>query len=120
MAEVRDTTATQVESAQVERPAEVVSQSIQAYQPYIPVATQIGPARPSGLPQASFAAAMGQPKALRRLAVATTLRAGLIAGALYAVGVRKPSQLIVGSLASSASLSLMLTGYHAARARRTW
>lgn len=101
--------------------SKVVQQAIAPYQAtYIPVATQVGPVRHSALPQAPFAAAMGQPRALTRLALATGLRAGIIGVGLYAVGVRKPSQLLLGSLASSATLSLMLTGYHAARTRRTW
>jgi len=99
--------------------------------PYtIPVATLQGqpvgsdiprPMRPAVvLSQAPYDAAVGKPRGLARLAIGTVLRAGLIGAACYAVGVRDTKQLVVGSLASSATLSLLLTGYHATRTQRSW
>ncbi len=115
-----DTRSSSTVDTEVAHAAEVMPQAMVPYQKsYIPVATQTGPARPAR-PPAAFSAAMGQPRSMTRLALATTLQAGIISAGLYAAGIRKPSQLILGSLASSATLSLILTGYHAARARRTW
>jgi hypothetical protein len=98
---------------------------VQAIAPYehtgIPVAVQIGSPRPSvQISIAPYDAAVGKPRALARLALGTVLRAGAIGLGAYAVGVRDKKQLVVGSLAASATLSLILTGYHAVRTRRSW
>ena len=90
---------------------------------FIPVATQIGPPRPGpifGIPTAPYDAAAGRPRALARVALGTVLRAVPIGVGVYAIGVRNKKHLILGSLAASATLSLLLTGYHAARTGRTW
>jgi hypothetical protein len=69
--------------------------------------------------EAPFGAVMGKPGGLTKLALATGIRAGLIGLGCYVAGIRgKP--LVLGSLAASTTLSLMLVGHHAIRSRRTW
>ena len=113
-------TASYVEAPSMEAPTEV--QAIAQYQPSgIPVAFQTGPGRPNiNIGLASYDAVQGKPRALARLALGTVLRAGAIGIGCYAVGIRDKKQLVLGSLAASAGISLVLTGYHAARTGRTW
>lgn len=74
-----------------------------------------------GIPQAAFGVATQAPNALKNLAISTLGRAALFAGGMYLVGIKTPKQLIVGSLASSATLSALLTLHHAyAASKRTW
>lgn len=66
-----------------------------------------------GVPQAAYGVAQGMPGALTQLAMGTALRAGLIGLGFYVAGVRGWKPLVVGSVASSATLSLLLSAHHA-------
>lgn len=73
-----------------------------------------------GIPQAPYAVATNQRNAWKSLAIGTAGRAALFATGMYLVGIKSPKQLAIGSIASSATLSLLLTLHHAYAAKRTW
>ena len=72
-----------------------------------------------GVPAAPYAFAHGQPGAWKGLLGGAILRAGLIGAGFYAGGVREPTMLVAGSLASSATISGLLVLVHAIRAQKS-
>jgi hypothetical protein len=69
------------------------------------------------MPSAPYQLVQGVPGSWRGIVQATLLRGVLIGGGLYIAGVRSPTQLGLGALAASGTLSLLQVASHAARAR---
>ena len=72
-----------------------------------------------GVPAAPYAFAHGQPGAWKGLLGGAVLRAGLIGAGFYAGGVREPTTLVAGSLASSVTISSLLVLAHVIRAQKS-